>query len=110
MKKMMLSALFVAFGTTAILANTIKSSTTEMVSFIQDEKAPVKLEELPDAVKATLAGEKYSDWTPTGAFVVTPEEGAKHFEVVLKNSEDEVAVLKISEDGKEIPVEVVVEN
>ena len=107
MKKIILSALFLAFGTTAIFAETENKSTTETVYILQDEKTPIKLEALPDSVKATLAGEEFKEWTASEAFVVTPKEGAKHFEVVLKNAEEQVAVVKFGEDGKVIEVPVV---
>lgn len=100
----MLSALFVAFAATAtIAAQPVNNTTTEVI--VQQEKTAVKLEELPDAVKTALSGDEYATWTPTAAFIVTPEEGAKYYEVSLKH-EDQVKVVNLGEDGKviEIPV------
>jgi hypothetical protein len=101
MKKIMLSALFVAFAVSATIAQPVNQVTMEVVA--QQEKTPIKLEELPDAVKTTLSGEQFTDWAPTEAFVVTPEEGAKYFEVTLKKGE-EVKVVNLAEDGKVIEI------
>lgn len=97
----MLSALFVAFAATATIAQPVKTVFVEIVA--QQEKTPIKLEELPDAVKTTLSGEQFTDWAPSAAFVVTPEEGAKYFEVTL-NKGEEVKVVNLSEDGKVIEI------
>lgn len=102
MKKIMLSALFLAFGTTALFAQTDSKINNETVIVIQEDKTPIKLEELPDSVKTTLAGEDYRGWLPVEAFVITPEEGVKHYEIVLKNSEGEKKVVKLDENGKAI--------
>lgn len=101
MKKIMLSALFVAFAATATIAQPVKTVATEIVT--QQEKAPIKLEELPDAVKTTLSGEQFTGWIPSEAFVVTPEEGVKYFEVTLKKG-DEAKVVNLSEDGKVVEI------
>ncbi len=97
----MLSALFVAFAATATIAQPVKLVSTEIIA--QQEKTPIKLEELPDAVKTTLTGEQFTGWAPAEAFVVTPEEGAKYFEVTLKKGE-EVKVVNLGEDGKVIEI------
>src|SRR5690606_415016 len=100
----MLSALFVAFATTATFAQPVETVNTEIIS--QQEKTAVKLEELPDAVKTTLSGEEYTSWIPSEAFVVTSQEGTKSFEVTLKKDE-EVKVVNLGEDGKKIEAPVV---
>lgn len=104
MKKIMLSALFVAFAATATIAQPVSNTKIEVIA--QQEKTAIKLEELPDAVKTTLSGEEYTSWTPTAAFVVTSGEGVKYYEVSLKK-EDEVKVVNLGEDGKVIEVPVV---
>ena len=101
MKTIMLSALFVAFAATATIAKPVKTVSMEIVA--QQEKTSIKLEELPDAVKTTLSGEQFTGWAPTEAFVVTPEEGAKYFEVSLKK-EEVVKVVNLGEDGKVIEI------
>lgn len=100
----MLSALLVAFAATATIAKPIQTTTIQIM--VQDDRSPIKLEELPDAVKETLSSEEFAEWTPTEAFVITKKEGPKYYEVSLKKGE-EVKVVNFSEDGKviEIPVE-----
>lgn len=95
----MLSALLMGFAATATFAQPVKTATIETIA--QQEKTPIKLEELPDAVKTTLSGEEYSEWTPSNAFVASTEEGTKYFEITLKK-EEEVKVVNLGEDGKVI--------
>lgn len=97
----MLSALFVAFAATATIANPVKTVATEIIA--QQEKAPIKLEELPDAVKTTLSSEQFTGWIPSEASVVTPKEGVKYFEVSLKKG-DETKVVNLSEEGKVVEI------
>lgn len=99
MKKIMLSALFMAFATTATFA--VMPETTSIEITVQEEKTPLKIEELPDAVKTTLSGEQYIGWAPTQAFTVTPEDGPKYFQVTIKK-DDETKIVNLQEDGREI--------
>lgn len=102
----MFSALFVAFAATATMASPMTDNVS-IVNAIQQDKTPVKLEELPDAVKTTLSSDEYQGWIPSTAFAVTNEEGKKYFEIQLKN-EDQVKVVNLDSDGK--PVEVLGEE
>lgn len=100
----MLSALFVAFATTATFAQSTETVNTEIIN--QQEKTAVKLEELPDAVKTTLSGEEYTAWIPSEASVTTTQAGTKSYEVTLKK-DDEVKVVNLGEDGKNAEAPVV---
>jgi len=100
MKKLILSAAFFAlagFGA----ANASNVNKTEVVA-VQDTlvKTPIKLEELPDAVKATLKTDPYKDWTATAAFSV--KDGDKSYYQVDVKNEEKVATLKFGADGKPI--------
>lgn len=66
---------------------------------IQDEKKPVKVEELPDAVKAALAADDYKDWKAEKAFWVKPASGSEYYEIELKKGE-EAKTVKLDKDGK----------
>ncbi|MES2650801.1 MAG: hypothetical protein V4663_03630 [Bacteroidota bacterium] len=102
MKKLILSAAFFAFaGFTAANASEVKNK-IEIVT-IQDTlvKTPIKLEELPDAIKATLKTDPYKAWTPTAAFSV--KDGNKSYFQVDVKKEEEAGSLKFDKDGK--PVE-----
>jgi len=103
MKKLILSATFLAFaGLSAANASELKKVTPVMVT-VQDSviKTPIKLEELPEAIKTTLKTEPYSAWTPTAAFSV--KEGTKEWFQVDVKKEEQVGSLKFDKDGK--PVE-----
>jgi len=98
MKKIILSAAFLAFaGLTTVKANTIS---TPVITIQQDstKKTPVKLEELPDAVKTTLKGDKYKDWAPAAAFLITAADKKEWYQVDL-TKEGQTASLKIGKDG-----------
>ncbi|WP_298740486.1 hypothetical protein [uncultured Chitinophaga sp.] len=97
MKKLMLSMAFLAVaGTVTVYAN--NKQDVAIVNF-QDEKTPVKVEELPDAVKAALAGDDYKEWKAEKAFMVKPASGAEYYEVELKKGE-EAKTVKLDKDGK----------
>ncbi len=101
MKKLILSAAFLAFvGTASVNASEVKK--IEIVT-VKDSviKTPIKLEELPEAITAVLKTEPYNTWTPTAAFSV--KDGTKEYFWIDAKKEDKVAVLKFDKDGK--PVE-----
>ena len=103
MKKLILSAAFLAFaGFTAANASEVKNNNIEIVT-VQDSvvKTPIKLEELPDAIKTTLETDPYKAWTPNAAFAV--KDGTKEYFQVDVKKEEETASLKFDKDGK--PVE-----
>ncbi|TCC94245.1 hypothetical protein EZ428_05565 [Pedobacter frigiditerrae] len=102
MKKLILSAAFLAFaGFATVQASDLKTK-IETVS-VQDSviKTPIKLEELPTAIKTVLATEPYNKWTPTAAFTV--KDGAKEYFQVDVKKEEQVGSLKFDKEGK--PVE-----
>jgi len=98
MKKIMLSLMVLALaGVVTVNAN----SNQQGVAIVQqqDEKVPVKVEELPDAVKTALAADDYKEWMPEKAFHVKPATGNEYFEVELKKGE-ETKTVKLDKDGK----------
>lgn len=97
MKKLMLSMAFLAVaGTVTVYAN--QKQNVAIVQ-IQDEKKPVKVEELPDAVKAALAADDYKDWKAEKAFMVKPASGMEYYEIEMKKGE-EAKTVKLDKDGK----------
>lgn len=99
MKKIILSAAFLAFaGLSAVQASEIKVPV--VINAQQDSvtKTPVELKDLPDAVKATLASDKYKEWIPTAAFLVTKADKSEHYQIDVKKGE-ETASLNIGKDG-----------
>ncbi len=63
---------------------------------IMDEKVKIKPEELPEKVKATLAGADFKGWEVVNAFKET-EKGS--FEVELKKG-TETKTMKFDKEGK----------
>ncbi|MEO5911905.1 MAG: hypothetical protein ABIP95_13525 [Pelobium sp.] len=98
MKKLILSMAFLTFaGIASAQTETKTTQTVEMVAQDSTTKTPVKLEELPDAVKATLASPAYKDWTPTDAFWVK-KDGKEYYAINVKKQE-EVGSVSINKDG-----------
>jgi hypothetical protein len=98
MKKMILSAAFLAIaGLTTVKASEVKSP---VIAIQQDSttKVPVKPEELPDAVKTTLQSDKYKEFTPSAAYLVTAADKSEWYLVELAK-EGQTASLKIGKDG-----------
>ena len=102
MKKVILSAAFIAIaGLTAANAKSIENSpVTYTLSQDSTKSKVVKLEELPAAIKATLAADAYKDWTPASAALVKTKDG-EYYAVTVKKGQDQ-GVLKIDLTGKVI--------
>lgn len=103
MRKLILSAASVAvlaFAGTTVKASTLNHTLT-ISHTTQDSliKTAVKLEEIPDSVKATLKSEKVKDWKPAAAFLVKTKEGAEYYQIDLTKGEEK-AFLRIDKDGK----------
>ena len=99
MKKIILSAAFLAFaGIATVSANEVNQPAAIVAQQDSTTKTPVKLEELPDAVKATLQSDKYKEWVPTAAFLVTGQDKSEHYQIDVKKGE-ETASLRVGKDG-----------
>lgn len=102
MKKFILSSAFIALATFAtVQASEVKSLDTKIV-VAQDSvtKTPVKLEELPEPVKATLASEAYKAYTATEAWSV--KDGAKEYFLINLTKGEEKGSVKLDKDGKPV--------
>lgn len=84
-------------GVVTVNANTHQPAVVK--AQLQDEKKEVKVEELPDAVKATLASDEYKEWQAQKAYMVKPGTGAEYYEIELKKGE-EAKTVKLDKDGK----------
>jgi hypothetical protein len=106
MKKLILSAAFLAFASVAtVKANNVTTpliDTAQQLSNTAQQdsttKTPVKIEELPDAVKTTLSADKYKEWAPTAAFLVIGADKKEWYQIDVKKGE-EVASLNVGKDG-----------
>ncbi|WP_041880465.1 hypothetical protein [Pedobacter lusitanus] len=78
--------------------NTLKQDSAANVKKQDEGKVPVKLEELPEPVKATLKADAYKEWTATAAFLITNADKSTYYQVDVKK-DDKVAFLKVGADG-----------
>ena len=105
MKKIVFATLLfaVAFSMSAVnsLASVVtKPSSARIVG--EDEKKPIKKEDLPEAVKTTLAGPDYQGWEITAAFSVKKEkDNSGYYEIKLKKG-DKVITAKLDKDGNKV--------
>lgn len=81
---------------TAVKANTINVNNAIVVT-MDNEKTAVKAEELPEAVKKTLAGDAYKGFAVAEAFLVKSGD-ASHYELTLTKGEEK-QVVKLNADG-----------
>jgi hypothetical protein len=66
-----------------------------------EDKTAVKLDELPEAVKATLASPSLKAWTVTEAFLVKTADGKEYYAINIKK-EDEAGSVKLDKEGKPV--------
>ena len=99
MKNFILSAAVIALaGVSTVKASEIKHPAAIIVQQDSAAKTPVKLDELPEAVKTTLKADAYKEWTPTTAYLITNADKSAYYQVDVKKGE-EVAFLKVGKDG-----------
>ncbi|WP_207431322.1 hypothetical protein [Sabulibacter ruber] len=106
MKKVILSAfgLFV-FATVSANAQTQTAQTAQTkpaATAAQDNKTPVKVEELPEAVKTALTSDAgLKEWTPTTAYLVKDAAGKEYYTIEMKKGEEKGAI-KLDKDGNQV--------
>ena len=66
-----------------------------------EDKTAVKLEELPEAVKTTLASPSLKAWTATEAFLVKNAEGKEYYAINVKK-DNESGSIQLDKDGKPV--------
>jgi hypothetical protein len=66
-----------------------------------EDKTPVKVDELPEPVKATLASASLKDWTATEAFLVKGTEGKEYYAINVKKGE-ETGSIQLDKEGKPV--------
>lgn len=101
MKKLIIAAIAFSAVSYASAQATTETKTAEATTVAaadeQDKKTPVKLEELPEAVKKTLAGDSYAGWKPSSAVWVDGK--MPHYEIQLMRGEEKNTV-KVSKEGQ----------
>lgn len=71
------------------------------IAATMQDKVAVRPEDLPEAVKSTLAGDAYSGWRVESAFLITKEDNSQFFEVNLQKGEESMKAF-IDKYGKKI--------
>lgn len=99
MKKLIFSVLTVAFVATSASIVTAQSAAAPQTAQAQETKTKVDPASLPEAVKATLAGDDYKDWQVNNAFEV--KGATPYYEIELKKG-DARNTVKLDKDGKKI--------
>ncbi|MBB6500052.1 hypothetical protein [Pedobacter cryoconitis] len=92
------AALLTFTGISTVKAAETKTPLTLTISADSTQKVPVKLEELPAPVTATLKADAYKDWTATTAFLVTAADKSQYYQIDVKKG-TEKAFIKINKDG-----------
>ena len=104
MKKVILSAfgLFV-FATVSANAQTAQTAAAaQTTTAAQDNKTPVKVEELPEAVKTVLSSDaSLKEWTPTTAFLVKEGEGKEYYAIEMQKGQEKGAI-KLDKEGNQV--------
>ena len=100
MKNVIVSAVALALLSFSSV-NATQTVRQESVVVTLQEKVAVKPEDLPEAVKTTLAGDVYKGWEVTGAFLITKEDKTQYYEIAVKKGE-ETASVNLDKDGKKV--------
>ena len=77
------------------------TTTTTAPATQEEEKTAVTVEELPAAVKTTLAGTTLKPWTPTEAYLIKGVDGKEYYAINLKKDEQTGSV-KLDKEGKPV--------
>ncbi|WP_353717404.1 hypothetical protein [Dyadobacter sp. 676] len=75
-------------------------SSVHIIVNTEQSKVAVRPEDLPEAVKSTLAG-SYAEWKVTSAYLVTRDDNSQYYEVNIKRAE-ETSTLNLDKYGKKI--------
>lgn len=66
----------------------------------EQSKVAVRPEDLPEAVKSTLAG-SYAEWKVTSAYLITRDDNSQYYEINIKRAE-ETSTLNLDKYGKKV--------
>lgn len=106
MKKVILSASILVLGAIAANAQTAAPATPapaavkETAASVKAEEPSLKLEELPEAVRKTLATDEFKGMEFVSAKLVKAEAG-EFYGISLKQV-DKTVVIKLSKEGKRV--------
>jgi hypothetical protein len=92
MKRLFIAAIAVTVSTATFATSAVTTSGTSVTIVDEEkEKTPVKLEDLPAAVKKSLASSDYDGWKPVAAYWVKSDK-TSFYEIELTKGEDKKTV------------------
>lgn len=94
-------AVLAAFGTSAINAETPDEPQSQVTTAVEENFKEIKVEELPEAVKNTIA-EKHEGKTIKAAYVNATSE-TKTYKVTLTDAENNSTDVLLNEKGEVLP-------
>jgi len=89
---------FVAASVLSLSAAPAFAKANNTIVVAQDEKVAVKIEELPEAVKAALKGDEHKEWVAESA---TLDKAKGVYEITLKKGA-ETKTVKFDKDGNKV--------
>lgn len=97
MKKVIIATIALTF---AGYTNATPVNNAEITITAEDTRTPVKLEDLPEAVKKSLASTAFEGWTPAAAYLV---EGvaSSYYEITL-TKDAEKTIAKLDKEGNTV--------
>ena len=100
MRKVVFGSFMLILALSALQTGQVSASHI-LVQINAQSKVAVRPEDLPEAVKSTLASDDYADWKVTNAYLVTRENSTQYFEVNLKKGEESLTV-NIDKYGRKV--------
>jgi hypothetical protein len=100
MKYLIIIFCLAALGTNASNMAALSTKPANYI-YLKQGKVSVRPEDMPEAVKTTMAGNMYADWKITSAYLVTRDDNSQYYEINIKK-EAETAVVNLDKYGKKI--------
>ncbi|MCJ8165775.1 hypothetical protein MKJ04_13055 [Pontibacter sp. E15-1] len=96
---------FAGFFATEASAQTAAETPQQTQAAQQGNKQKVTQEQLPEAVKTTLASDVYADWKVGDIYKVAPEAGVadakETYEVTMTNAQGQTGSVVLDAEGKD---------
>ncbi len=99
MKKVIIAAIALTFAGYSNAAP-VNTPDTNIVAEAGETRTPIKIEDLPEAVKKSLASSAYEGWTPVAAYAVEGT-GASYYEITV-TKEAEKKYVKLDKEGNSV--------
>lgn len=100
MKRLFIAAITVTLTTVTFASSATTTPGTSVTIVRVDEKTPVKLEDLPEAVKKALKGPEFEGWMPVLAYWVKLEKSS-FYEIELRKG-DEKKIVNLTAEGTRV--------